>query len=190
MGTQQWLAPFKSDHVLPMLELIMHRETFKPLILLFMVLCDLPLHPHLIQLSVPATLVLSYLKHTRVLLTLGSWLWVFPLLGIHIPPEHCKADFLILGPQLKENLSMTAQWRVATPLSFHQYDVFYWSTDYHHVVCLKKKKFVHIWLLSTPLTCNHLESSSALSTGISAASQIAGITMYSLNGWRNKYKKE
>lgn len=74
-----------------------------------MVLCDMLLHPHPIQFSVPATLVLSYLKHTRILLTLGSWLWVFPLLGIHIPPELCNVDFLILGPWLEENLSMTAQ---------------------------------------------------------------------------------
>ena len=99
----------------------------------------LPFHPHLIPFSAPASLAFSHLKHNSELLTLGSWLWVFPLLGIHIPPEFCKANFLILGPQLKENLSTTTQWEMATQsLSFNRPCVFYQSTDYHQVVHLKK----------------------------------------------------
>lgn len=113
----------------------------------------LPFHPHLIPFSAPVSLAFSHLKNNKELLTLGSWLWVFPLLGIHIPPEFCKANFLILGPQLKENLSTTTQWEMATQsLSFNRPYVFYQSTDYHQVVHLKKET-VHIWL-SPFSTCN------------------------------------
>lgn len=148
----------------------------------------LPFHPHLIQFSAPVSLAFSYLKHNRVLLTLGSWLWVFPLLGIHISPEFCKANFLILGPQLKENLSTTTQWEMATQsLSFNGPHEFYQSTDYHQVVCLKKTLCIFDCLLSLHVI---LKISSALITGIPAASQITGITMHLLYWWRNTYKKE
>lgn len=147
----------------------------------------LPFHPHLIPFSAPVSLAFSHLKHNKELLTLGSWLWVFPLLGIHIPPEFWKANFLILGPQLKENLSTTTQWEMATQsLSFNRPYVFYQSTDYHQVVHLKKKLCIFDCLLSLHVI---LKIPSALIRGISAASQIAGITMHLLYWWRNKYKK-
>lgn len=91
MGTEQHVATLKSDYVFPRPTLIMYRKPYPgtcgPV--------DVPLACHW-----PS----QYIKHTNVLLTLGSWPWVSALSGTHFPPELGKADSLTLRPQLKEYL--------------------------------------------------------------------------------------